>query len=70
MLCLYLQESSKLPAAMLLAQHKDRAAQLETQIEKQKQNVKPANIFSTGIMMVREQHTYTHACIITRADCG
>ncbi|ROL49639.1 CDK-activating kinase assembly factor MAT1 [Anabarilius grahami] len=44
-------ESSKLPAAVLLAQHKDRAAQLETQIEKQKQNVKPTNIFSTGIMM-------------------
>uniref|UniRef100_A0A9J7YRJ4 CDK-activating kinase assembly factor MAT1 n=1 Tax=Cyprinus carpio carpio TaxID=630221 RepID=A0A9J7YRJ4_CYPCA len=44
-------EISKLPAAVLLAQHKDRASQLETQIEKQKQNVKPANIFSTGIMM-------------------
>ncbi|XP_016316306.1 CDK-activating kinase assembly factor MAT1-like [Sinocyclocheilus anshuiensis] len=44
-------ESSRLPAAVLLAQHKDRAVQLETQIETQKQNVKPANIFSTGIMM-------------------
>uniref|UniRef100_A0A8C1EVK1 CDK-activating kinase assembly factor MAT1 n=2 Tax=Cyprinus carpio TaxID=7962 RepID=A0A8C1EVK1_CYPCA len=44
-------EISKLPAALLLAQHKDRAVQLETQIEKQKQKGKPANIFSTGIMM-------------------
>ncbi|RXN17577.1 CDK-activating kinase assembly factor MAT1 [Labeo rohita] len=51
-------ESSKLPAAVLLAQHKDRAAQLETQIEKQKQNVKPANIFSTGIMMPLFIDTY------------
>ncbi|XP_064860278.1 CDK-activating kinase assembly factor MAT1-like [Oncorhynchus nerka] len=31
-------------------QHKDRTAQLETQIEKQKQVVKPT-IFSTGIPM-------------------
>jgi len=60
MLCMCLQESSKLPAAVLLAQHKDRAAQLETQIEKQKQNVKPTNIFSTGIMMVRKRHTNMH----------
>ncbi|XP_036431116.1 CDK-activating kinase assembly factor MAT1 [Colossoma macropomum] len=43
-------ESSQLPASILLAQHKDRAAQLETQIEKQKQTVKPATIFSTGIL--------------------
>ncbi|KAG9336622.1 hypothetical protein JZ751_002969 [Albula glossodonta] len=43
-------ESSKLPATLLLAQHKDRAAQLETQLEKQRQLVKPT-IFSTGIPM-------------------
>lgn len=42
-------ERSQLPASILLAQHKDRAAQLETQIEKQKQSVKPTTIFSTGI---------------------
>ncbi|XP_072532832.1 CDK-activating kinase assembly factor MAT1 [Salminus brasiliensis] len=42
-------ESSLLPASILLAQHKDRAAQLETQIEKQKQSVKPT-MFSTGIL--------------------
>ncbi|XP_053534801.1 CDK-activating kinase assembly factor MAT1 isoform X1 [Ictalurus punctatus] len=44
-------ESSHLPASLLLAQHKERAAQLGSQIEKQKQNVKPATIFSTGILM-------------------
>ncbi|MCJ8731061.1 hypothetical protein PDJAM_G00191750 [Pangasius djambal] len=44
-------ESSHLPASLLLAQHKERAANLESQIEKQKQNVKPAAIFSTGILM-------------------
>ncbi|XP_071383880.1 CDK-activating kinase assembly factor MAT1 isoform X1 [Centroberyx affinis] len=44
-------ERSQLPATILLAQHKDRAAQLETQIEKQKQSVKPATVFSTGILM-------------------
>ncbi|XP_026864005.1 CDK-activating kinase assembly factor MAT1 isoform X2 [Electrophorus electricus] len=44
-------ESSLLPASILLAQHKERAAQLENQIEKQKQTVKPATIFSTGILM-------------------
>ncbi|XP_039597781.1 CDK-activating kinase assembly factor MAT1 [Polypterus senegalus] len=43
-------ESSKLPAAVLLAQHKDRAAQLETQIEKQSQALQPSK-FSTGIIM-------------------
>ncbi|TRY55283.1 hypothetical protein DNTS_015759 [Danionella cerebrum] len=42
-------ERSQLPAVVLLAQHKDRATQLESQIEKQKQTVKPT-IFSTGIM--------------------
>ncbi|XP_030628590.1 CDK-activating kinase assembly factor MAT1 isoform X1 [Chanos chanos] len=42
-------ESSQLPASLLLAQHKDRAAQSETQIERQKQVVKPT-IFSTGIL--------------------
>ncbi|XP_048831416.1 CDK-activating kinase assembly factor MAT1 isoform X2 [Brienomyrus brachyistius] len=41
-------ESSHLPATLLLAQHKDRAAQLETQIEMQRQIVKPT-VFSTGI---------------------
>jgi CDK-activating kinase assembly factor MAT1 len=46
-----LQERSHVPATILLAQHKDRAAQLETQIEKQKQVVK-TTIFSTGIPMV------------------
>ncbi|XP_028834205.1 CDK-activating kinase assembly factor MAT1 [Denticeps clupeoides] len=43
-------ESSQLPACVLLAQHKDRAAQLEIQIEKQKQVVK-TTVFSTGIPM-------------------
>ncbi|XP_028677907.1 CDK-activating kinase assembly factor MAT1 [Erpetoichthys calabaricus] len=43
-------ENSKLPAAVLLAQHKDRAAQLETQIEKQSQVLQPSK-FSTGIIM-------------------
>ncbi|KAL4656323.1 CDK-activating kinase assembly factor MAT1 isoform X3 [Arapaima gigas] len=43
-------ESSRLPAMVLLAQHKDRAAQLETQIEVQRTVVKPT-IFSTGIPM-------------------
>uniref|UniRef100_A0A3P9KKI3 CDK-activating kinase assembly factor MAT1 n=4 Tax=Oryzias TaxID=8089 RepID=A0A3P9KKI3_ORYLA len=44
-------EKSKLPATLLLAQHKVRAAQLETEIEQQKQNVKPTSLFSTGIQM-------------------
>ncbi|GAA6074485.1 CDK-activating kinase assembly factor MAT1, partial [Tachysurus ichikawai] len=44
-------ESSHLPASLLLAQHKERAAQLGSQIEKHKQTVKPATIFSTGILM-------------------
>ncbi|XP_046905510.1 CDK-activating kinase assembly factor MAT1 isoform X3 [Hypomesus transpacificus] len=44
-------ERSHVPAAILLAQHKDRAVQLESQIEKQKQVVK-STIFSTGIPMV------------------
>lgn len=42
-------EQSQLPATILLAQHKARAAQLETEIEQQKQTVKPASLFSTGI---------------------
>ncbi|XP_062902637.1 CDK-activating kinase assembly factor MAT1 [Mobula hypostoma] len=42
-------ESSQLPASMLLAQHKDRAVQLEAQLETQ-QKVKPVT-FSTGIKM-------------------
>ncbi|XP_072314455.1 CDK-activating kinase assembly factor MAT1 [Eucyclogobius newberryi] len=42
-------EQSRLPATILLAQHKARAAQLETEIEHQKQSVKPASLFSTGI---------------------
>ncbi|CAL1575119.1 unnamed protein product [Knipowitschia caucasica] len=42
-------EQSQLPATILLAQHKARAAQLETEIEHQKQSVKPASLFSTGI---------------------
>lgn len=46
------QEHSQVPAAILLAQHKVRAAQLETEIEQQKQVVKPTNLFSTGIHMV------------------
>ncbi|KAK9533688.1 hypothetical protein VZT92_008791 [Zoarces viviparus] len=44
-------EKSQLPATILLAQHKVRAANLETQIEKQKQAVKPTSLFSTGINM-------------------
>lgn len=47
-----MQEQSQLPATILLAQHKVRAAQLETQIEQQKQSVKPTSLFSTGIHMV------------------
>uniref|UniRef100_A0AAY5K9H9 CDK-activating kinase assembly factor MAT1 n=1 Tax=Esox lucius TaxID=8010 RepID=A0AAY5K9H9_ESOLU len=43
-------ERSHVPATILLAQHKDRATQLENQIEKQKQVVK-TTIFSTGIPM-------------------
>ncbi|MBN3317226.1 MAT1 factor, partial [Atractosteus spatula] len=43
-------ESSQLPASLLLAQHKGRAAQLEVQLEKQRQVVKPTT-FSTGIAM-------------------
>ncbi|KAK5609735.1 CDK-activating kinase assembly factor MAT1 [Crenichthys baileyi] len=43
-------EQSQLPATILLAQHKVRAAQLETQIEQQKQNVKPTTRF--GIQIV------------------
>ncbi|XP_069772383.1 CDK-activating kinase assembly factor MAT1 isoform X2 [Narcine bancroftii] len=42
-------ESSQLPASMLLAQHKDRTVQLETQLETQRK-VKPVT-FSTGIKM-------------------
>uniref|UniRef100_A0A8C2NJP7 CDK-activating kinase assembly factor MAT1 n=1 Tax=Capra hircus TaxID=9925 RepID=A0A8C2NJP7_CAPHI len=42
-------ESSDLPVALLLAQHKDRSTQLEMQIEKPKP-VKPGT-FSTGIKM-------------------
>uniref|UniRef100_A0A4W5RHB7 MNAT1 component of CDK activating kinase n=1 Tax=Hucho hucho TaxID=62062 RepID=A0A4W5RHB7_9TELE len=42
-------ERSHVPTTILLAQHKDRAAQLETQIEKQKQVVK-TTIFSTGLL--------------------
>ncbi|KAJ4939470.1 hypothetical protein JOQ06_028918 [Pogonophryne albipinna] len=44
-------EKSQLPATILLAQHKVRAAKLETQIEQQKLAVKPTNLFSTGIHM-------------------
>ncbi|OXB55063.1 hypothetical protein ASZ78_015507 [Callipepla squamata] len=42
-------ESSSLPASLLLAQHKDKSTQLETQLEKPKP-VKPVT-FSTGIKM-------------------
>ncbi|MED6250929.1 CDK-activating kinase assembly factor MAT1 [Ataeniobius toweri] len=42
-------EQSQLPATILLAQHKVRAAQLETQIEQQKQNVKPTTRFGIQI---------------------
>lgn len=44
-------EQSQLPATILLAQHKARAAQLETAIEQQKQSVKPTSLFSTGISL-------------------
>ncbi|CAL8286858.1 unnamed protein product [Lota lota] len=44
-------ERSRVPATILLAQHKDRVAQLETRIEKQKQVVKTTTVFSTGILM-------------------
>ncbi|XP_044021914.1 CDK-activating kinase assembly factor MAT1 isoform X2 [Siniperca chuatsi] len=53
-------EQSQLPATILLAQHKVRAAQLETQIEQQKQAVKPTNLFSTGIHMVSEPRAGCH----------
>ncbi|KAJ8788333.1 hypothetical protein J1605_000389 [Eschrichtius robustus] len=43
-------ESSDLPVALLLAQHKDRSTQLEMQLEKPKP-IKPVT-FSTGIKMV------------------
>lgn len=45
----FLQESSDLPVALLLAQHKDRSTQLEMQLEKPK-SMKPVT-FSTGIKM-------------------
>ncbi|XP_073206032.1 CDK-activating kinase assembly factor MAT1 isoform X7 [Lepidochelys kempii] len=45
-----LQESSHLPASLLLAQHKDRSTQLEMQLEKPRP-VKPVT-FSTGIKML------------------
>nr|XP_057947509.1 CDK-activating kinase assembly factor MAT1 [Doryrhamphus excisus]XP_057947510.1 CDK-activating kinase assembly factor MAT1 [Doryrhamphus excisus]XP_057947511.1 CDK-activating kinase assembly factor MAT1 [Doryrhamphus excisus]XP_057947512.1 CDK-activating kinase assembly factor MAT1 [Doryrhamphus excisus] len=44
-------EHSQLPASILLAQHKARVSQLETEIEQQKHVVKPTNLFSTGIQM-------------------
>ncbi|XP_077586937.1 CDK-activating kinase assembly factor MAT1 [Stigmatopora nigra] len=44
-------EKSQLPASVLLAQHKARVSQLETEIEQQKHMVKATNIFSTGIQM-------------------
>jgi CDK-activating kinase assembly factor MAT1 len=44
-----LQESSDLPVALLLAQHKDRSTQLEMQLEKPR-SMKPVT-FSTGIKM-------------------
>ncbi|XP_078518214.1 CDK-activating kinase assembly factor MAT1 [Lissotriton helveticus] len=43
-------ESSHLPAALLLAQHKDRSTQLEIKLEKQPKPNKPVT-FSTGIKM-------------------
>uniref|UniRef100_A0A8C6WLG0 CDK-activating kinase assembly factor MAT1 n=1 Tax=Neogobius melanostomus TaxID=47308 RepID=A0A8C6WLG0_9GOBI len=42
-------EQSQIPATILLAKHKARSAQLETEIEQQKQSVKPTSLFSTGI---------------------
>uniref|UniRef100_A0A3P8UIR4 CDK-activating kinase assembly factor MAT1 n=1 Tax=Cynoglossus semilaevis TaxID=244447 RepID=A0A3P8UIR4_CYNSE len=42
-------EKSQVPATILLAQHKARAAELEVEIEHQKQSVKPATLFSSGI---------------------
>ena len=47
-----------MPATILLAQHKDRVAQLDTQIEKQKQVVKTNTVFSTGILMVSSERVY------------
>nr|XP_060475709.1 CDK-activating kinase assembly factor MAT1 [Panthera onca] len=46
---IYVIESSDLPVALLLAQHKDRSTQLEMQLEKPKP-IKPVT-FSTGIKM-------------------
>uniref|UniRef100_A0A3Q2XP41 CDK-activating kinase assembly factor MAT1 n=1 Tax=Hippocampus comes TaxID=109280 RepID=A0A3Q2XP41_HIPCM len=45
-------EKSQLPAYLLLAKHKARVSQLETEIEQQKHAVKATNHFSTGIQMV------------------
>lgn len=56
---MFVQEQSQLPATVLLAQHKVRAAQLETEIEQQKQNVKPTSIFSTGIQIVSISQYFT-----------
>lgn len=49
---LFSQEKSQLPAYLLLAKHKARVSQLETEIEQQKHAVKTTNHFSTGIQMV------------------
>lgn len=68
---MFLQEQSQLPATILLAKHKVRAAQLETEIEQQKQNVKPTSIFSTGIQMVSTSQYFTFSrCIFSKLFGG
>ncbi|OXB72223.1 UNVERIFIED_CONTAM: hypothetical protein H355_002871 [Colinus virginianus] len=52
-------ESSSLPASLLLAQHKDKSTQLETQLEKPKP-VKPVT-FSTGIKMPNRWAQFTQS---------
>ncbi|XP_061751244.1 CDK-activating kinase assembly factor MAT1 isoform X1 [Nerophis ophidion] len=54
-------EQSQVPASILLAKHKARVSQLETEIEQQKHVVKPTNLFSTGIQMILEPRAGSHA---------
>lgn len=63
-----LQESSHLPASLLLAQHKDRSTQLELQLELPKP-VKPV-AFSTGIKMVRQADLSFCWCVFGRVGEG
>ncbi|MEJ1269411.1 hypothetical protein NN561_000220 [Cricetulus griseus] len=55
-------ESSDLPVALLLAQHKDRSTQLEMQLEKPR-STKPVT-FSTGIKMVHDHDQFAASIIL------